>query len=104
METKMVKKRDCRGEAWWRSVIDEQARSGESVKELCEREGVGPQLFYKWRCRFSRAEVTSFTAVDIGIVNEYEIRCRNGRSVVVRGAVNAEHLSSVLHAVEGVSR
>lgn len=94
-----------RGELWWVRLIERQAKSGRSVKELCAEAGVTEQSFYWWRKRLAGrgGTISGFTEVELGLVNECEIRCRSGRSVVVRGAVSAEVLQCVLHAAEGGS-
>ena len=57
----------------------------------------GEQRAFYWRRRrlASKSQV-SFTPIEVGLVNEYELRCRNGRSVVIRGAVTPEVLASIL--------
>ena len=91
-----------RGERWWRRLVDRQAATGERVEEVCKRQGVSTWSFYQWRKRL-QANPTGqhFTTVELGVVNEYEVRCRNGRSVVVRGAVSPAVLASILSIAEG---
>lgn len=76
------------------------------MKELCAQYGVSDQGFYWWRKKLSAGRAlaaASFTEVELGLVNEYEVRLKNGRSVVVRGAVSVEQLRTVLTCAEEVS-
>jgi hypothetical protein len=94
-----------RGERWWQRLIEKQARTGERVVELCARHGVTPRAFYYWRRRGAVVQANrGFTELEVGLVNECEIRCRNGRSVVVRGAVSPAVLANILMAAEEVGQ
>lgn len=95
-----------RGERWWARLIERQGKSGRSVKDLCAKAGVTEQSFYFWRKKLAgrTSVVSGFTEVEVGLVNEYEIRCVNGRSVVVRGAVRVDQLRTVLFCAEEVAR
>ena len=88
-----------RSERWWREVIAKQAESGESVAVVCKRRGISPWSFYAWRKRLGAKP--SFSSLEIGLVNECEVRCRNGRCVVVRGAASPSVLANILLAAEG---
>jgi transposase-like protein len=39
---------------WYASILEEQARSGESVKEFAARAGISAWSLYQWRRRLSR--------------------------------------------------
>ena len=92
-----------RGERWWQRLVEEQAKTGERVVELCARVGVTPRAFYYWRRRGVQPS-QGFTELEVGLVNECEVRCRNGRSVVVRGAVSPAVLANILMAAEEVGQ
>ena len=97
--------RTRRAERWWARLIERQARTGKSVVELCSDSGVSAQSFYWWRRKLSaqtKRVQQSFTEMEVGVASEYEIRLRNGRSVVVRGTANVEELRSVLMVTEEV--
>ena len=94
-----------RGERWWQRLVEEQAKTGERVVELCSRYGVTPRAFYYWRRRDAVAQPNQgFTELEVGLVNECEVRCRSGRSVVVRGAVSPAVLANILMAAEEVGQ
>jgi len=42
-------RRSVEKEAFWRRVLDRQRRSGLSVREFCQGEGVSEGSFYAWR-------------------------------------------------------
>jgi hypothetical protein len=50
------KRRPRRGEAQWRTIVQEQQAGGLSVSEFCQRRDLSPVSFYAWRRRF-REEV-----------------------------------------------
>ncbi|MGH9622089.1 MAG: IS66 family insertion sequence element accessory protein TnpA [Bryobacteraceae bacterium] len=45
------------GEKRWRERVSRQRRSGHSVREFCQREGVSQWSFYRWRLRLRGAGV-----------------------------------------------
>ena len=47
-----------RGEAFWRRMIERQARTDESVAEFCRREELSTATFYLWRRRLRLAQQT----------------------------------------------
>ena len=47
----------------WRKVIDEQARSGQSVHSFCVGRGFTDPSFYYWRKRLAKEEPVSFALV-----------------------------------------
>ena len=100
-QTSAKKKRNTRPEQWWQRIITEQRRSGESVDGLCRRQGVSASAFYRWQQRLALQKQPSFTEVEVGLVNECEVRCLSGRAVVVRGVVAKVILASVLAVAEG---
>lgn len=93
--------RERRSEQWWRGVIAEQETSGETVAVVCRRHGVSTKGFYWRRRQLALKQEAAFTPIEVGMVNEYEVRCRNGRSVIVRGAVTPSVLASILSVAEG---
>lgn len=90
-----------RGERWWRRVIRKQSETREPVAVVCLRHGVSTKTFYNWRKKLKCQPL--FSQLEIGLVNECEVRCRGGRSVVVRGVVSPEVLANILLAAEGGS-
>jgi transposase-like protein len=48
---RMMRKIKRRGEQAWRELVARQARSGLSVAEFCQREGISAWSLYEWRKR-----------------------------------------------------
>ena len=40
----------------WQALLDEQPRSGLSVRHFCQSEGITPSSFYSWRTKLRRGE------------------------------------------------
>ena len=106
MKNLRSKHRGYRSRLEWQSIISEQRISGEDIKALCKRLGVSPQSFYRQRllAKSKPSACAAFTELEVSIVNECEIRCRGGRSIIVRGAVCTAHLRNVLLVVEEAQR
>jgi hypothetical protein len=53
--------------AYWRRVVERQAKSGLSIARFCEREDVSPASFYNWRRRLAEeaGERPAFVPVQV---------------------------------------
>ena len=51
---------------YWRERIAEQQRSGMSVQQFCENQGLTEQSFYVWRKRLRQQESVRFALVERG--------------------------------------
>jgi transposase-like protein len=49
---------------YWQKLIDEQARSGQSVSVFCRQRGVSDPSFYTWRKRLSNETPMKFALVE----------------------------------------
>ena len=99
-------RRSYRSSAEWQAIILEHTSSGERVEETCARYGISVDSFHRHRRRLNgkaKSASASFTELEVSLVNECEIRCRNGRTILVRGAVSPAHLKSILFVVEEAS-
>jgi transposase len=56
MKTRIGRPRDSLKEQFWRRTIAEQSRSGLSIKAYCQREGIEPQSFHRWRQVLARRD------------------------------------------------
>lgn len=104
--TEILRRRSYRNSAEWQSIILEQSSSGERAEETCARHGISLDSFHRHRRELSGKKKSvpgSFTELEVSVVNECEIRCRNGRTIIVRGAVSPAHLKSILLVVEQAS-
>jgi len=97
--------------AWtkWRKLVQEQARSGQTVIAFCRERGLCRPYFFTWKKRLLESTAAKFlevqvserapsTACDAGV----EIRLQNGRSLMVRPGFDAGHVRALLAVVEAV--
>lgn len=49
---------------YWRGLLAERERSGESIREFCQRRGVSDHSFYAWRKRIGKETPVTFALVE----------------------------------------
>jgi hypothetical protein len=92
-------------EEYWRSLVKEISNSKEGVEAAYDRAGVPRATFIWWRRKFrkesSKLEKT-FHVTEVPLIQstEVEIRCRNGRSIIIRGHSAADLLRKALQIAE----
>ena len=96
VEHKAVSKSDQ-----WRDRLAEQARSGLSVKQFCQQQGLTEYSFYAWRKRLRNGGPVRFALVDRGappVTAEFglELVLVNGDRLRIGGGVDAKTLRTVL--------
>ena len=52
-------KRSAENEAFWRWIMEEQQRSGLTVRAFCQREGIAEPSFYGWRREIKRRDASN---------------------------------------------
>jgi hypothetical protein len=52
----MTLKRSSEKVQFWRDLLDEQSRTGMTVKAFCEKKGVSVPSFYSWRNKIQRKD------------------------------------------------
>jgi len=103
--------------AFWRMVVQMQEESGLSVREFCEREGLGQASFFGWRRKF-RAEDgeqcggsehggESVRLAPVKLVDEkgptaVEVVSPSGLVLRVHDEANTENVRRVLQLVQEV--
>jgi hypothetical protein len=94
-----------RGE-YWRERIAAQERSGLSVQQFCEQQGLNGASFYVWRKRLSKQEPVRFALVETGreecpvrAEHELELLLPTGERLRIGAGVSATALRSVLDAL-----
>jgi len=94
-----------RGE-YWRERISAQERSGLSVQQFCEEQGLNGASFYVWRKRLSKEEPVRFALVETGREErparaEYELELvlATGERLRIGAGVSATVLRTVLEAL-----
>lgn len=50
----MRRQRDGQKERWWKALVREQARSGQTVRAFCQQRQVSENSFYFWRKELRR--------------------------------------------------
>lgn len=49
---------------YWRGLLAERERSGERIREFCQKHGVSDHSFYAWRKRIGKETPVTFALVD----------------------------------------
>jgi transposase-like protein len=66
---------------YWKQVIAEQEKSGQSVRAYCREHGIGEHSLYMWRQRLGREMPVSFALVETNRAAEpavLELRLASG--------------------------
>lgn len=92
-------------EEYWRSLVKEISNSKEGVEAACERAGVSRANFIWWRRKFRKQSSNlekTFHVTEVPVIQttEVEIRCRTGRSIIIRGHSAADLLCKALQIAE----
>jgi hypothetical protein len=88
----------------WRDRLAEQERSGLSVKQFCQQQGVTECCFYAWRKRLRNAGTVRFALVDRGAqraTGEFalELMLTNGDRLRIGAGVDAKTFGTVLEVL-----
>ncbi len=96
---------------YWRQRIEEQSRSGLTIKEYCAREGLAVANLHYWRRRFLSREQDplvvggeEFLPVTLTSVSSgapVEIRLCSGRSLHLRERIAISWLQTLVQVLEG---
>ena len=93
--------------AYWREVVERQAKSGLSVSRFCEREDVSPASFYNWRRRLAEKadERPAFVPVQIqaGSGSALEIVLPGAVTIRVPNGTARQTIVDALAAVEATA-
>ena len=117
----MAKKgRDSQREAFWRKTLRQHDKSGLTVLDFCERQGLKPTTFHFWRreiqrrddelatVKSRRAATTAPAFAPVQVVGDcqsavIEIVARNGLVVRVGEEASSEHVRRILQLVHEIS-
>ena len=61
----MGRGRDLERRRFWRDLLEEQVRSGESVAGFCRERDISPASFYNWRRKLAEEGAEKFIAVEL---------------------------------------
>jgi hypothetical protein len=82
----------------WVVLIEEQERSGESVKEFCKGKGIHPATFYKSRKSYGKKSMVEIPAPVAMEINPLILK--TGRySLAIEHGFDPESLKSVLQVL-----
>jgi transposase-like protein len=100
----MGKKMSARSE-YWRERIAEQERSGLSVQQFCEEQGLTEQSFYVWRKRLKKQQAMRFALVETAPARQrateldLELVLKTGERLRIGAGVDPTALRKVLEAL-----
>jgi len=112
----VARERDEKREVFWRRALRRYARSGMTIAEFCESEGLKTTAYHYWQGEIKRRDAESpspdaapeFAAVqlvdDRGCGAAVEIVAENGYVIRVSEQATSEHLRRVLQAVNELRR
>lgn len=92
---------------YWREQVVQQERSGLTVKQYCERQGVAEQSFYVWRKRLREESPVRFALVETSPQKEaaddvgLEIVFRTGEHLRIGRAADLVLLRRIVDALRG---
>lgn len=85
---------------YWRKLIGDQSRSGQSVGTFCRGRGVSDASFYTWRKRLSEESPLKFALVETGMTANagpgLEVVLTNGERLRIDSGADATTLRIVL--------
>lgn len=97
--------------SWYASILEEQARSGQSVREFAARAGISAWSLYEWRRRLSRTangrDQHTPRLVEVAVVQQergqvgrLRVRLRSGHRVDVPAGFNDAELRRLILVLE----
>jgi hypothetical protein len=90
-------KRNAQKEAYWRDVVERQARSGLSVRRFCAEQNISEASFYGWRRKLARRDQEK---VDTPISRSPKTGATNsahGQAFIPLAVADSEHVLEVVH-------
>ncbi len=94
----------------WRVLIDQQARSGQSIRAWCEANGIKQGQYYSWKSRLrapspqSTGNAGSFIPLELPSPGTLSIDFGLDIHVEVSGDCSLDHLRATLEVLRGSSR
>ena len=97
MTTRIGRPRDPVKEQFWRRTIADQARCGLSIKAYCQREGLEPRNFHRWRQVLARRDREVPSAQTVHSPDSFTQPVRSSAFLPVRVVQNASRANGVDH-------
>lgn len=100
---------DLEREPYWRKVFSRWRRSGLSVREFCQAEGVNEPRFYWWRRKLETAEAPKPAFLPVHVIandaepvvsQSIEVVLHNGRCLRVPPGFDAETLVKLVELLD----
>ncbi|MFU8832593.1 MAG: IS66 family insertion sequence element accessory protein TnpA [Wenzhouxiangella sp.] len=94
----------------WRGLIDQQARSGQSIRVWCEANGIKQGQYYSWKSRLrapspqATGKAGSFIPLELPSPGTLSIDFGRDIHVEVSGDCSLDHLRAALEVLRGSSR
>jgi transposase-like protein len=93
---------------YWREQVAQHGRSGQTVKQFCEAQGIAEQSFYVWRKRLQKQPAMRFalvetTAGERQLAGEagLELILARGERLRISSGVDSALLRTVLELLRG---
>jgi hypothetical protein len=98
MTTRIGRPRDSRKEQLWRRTFADQAHSVLCIKAFCQREGLEPRSFHRWRQVLARRDREVSSAQTVRRSDSFAELARSSAFLPVRIVQNAvEPMASTAH-------
>lgn len=99
--------RDPVREARWRAVLARHSKSGRSIRDFCEREGVPEPAFYAWRRTLQQRDAERAAFVPVRVEGEagrgdqvIVMELRGGRVLRLPATMPPAQLGALVRALE----
>ena len=109
------RQRDSKREAFWRQALTRFGKTGLSVRKFCQRERVTEASFYFWRRTIAERDRQQPRPAFVPLVVRQDqapvaeplaeniiVELRGGRILRLPTSVSADHLTTILRAVEAM--
>ena len=104
MTTRIGRPRDPAKEEFWRRTIADQARCGLCIKAYCQREGLEPRNFHRWRQVLARRDCKVPSAQTVHSPDSFIQPVRSSAFLPVRVIQNASEPMASITPIEIVLR
>jgi hypothetical protein len=90
-------KRNAQKEAYWRDVVERQARSGLSVRRFCAEQDISEASFYGWRKKLARRDQEKAVTRVPSSSKPGTTNSAHGEAFIPLAVADSEHVLEVVH-------
>ena len=90
-------KRNAQKEAYWRDIVERQARSGLSVRRFCAERDVSEASFYGWRKKLARRDQEKVATPVSGSPKTRAANSAGDQAFIPLAVADSEHVLEVVH-------